>query len=164
MKITKSELRKLVREVISEQDVFDASQGLDSGIYFGGPGSPACNPNNNPNCVQPDFYAAYPTPIGGAANVLRCPEGFVFQFAPDTGTMSPSGQVIGGISNCVPDIGSPGDMAGHGSTDDPFVPGMGFEDQFIDQITGPGGPFGGSAKSGGSGKGKPIRESKKRHK
>ena len=163
MKITKSELRKLVREVISEQ-VPDVVNGVNSDLLFGGPGSPACNPNNNPNCVQPDFYAAYPTPIGGAANVLRCPEGFVFQNAPDTGMMSPSGQIIGGISNCVPDIGSPGDMAGHGSTDDPFVPGMGFEDQFIDQITGPGGPFGGPAKSGGSGKGKPIRESKKRRK
>ena len=59
---------------------------------------------------------------------------------------------------CIPNIGSPGDMAGHGSPDNQFVPGMGFGDQYIDQITGPGGPFGGKTPP------PPIRESKKRRK
>ena len=140
----KSELKKLIREVISEQ--------FSQGTY--------CEPG--PNCVEPIL-----TPISGAPEELAlvCPTGFVFQRQETSDLMLlTGGQVLRKIPRCVPNIGSPGDMAGHGSTDDPFVPGMGFEDQFIDQITGPGGPFGGPAKSGGSGKGKPIRESKKRRK
>lgn len=156
----KSELRKLIREVISEQVP-------DPNLLFGNM-STACNPTNNPNCVPPELVTQGGTwgPGGNfmASVTLKCPEGFVFQgfnvSLPNYGAPDR----LQGISYCVPDIGSPGDMAGHGSPDDPFVPGMGFEDQFIDQITGPGGPFGGSAKSGGSGKGKPIRESKKRRK
>ena len=145
----KSELRKLIREVISEQSV--------NPLWSAG-----CEPG--PNCVAPEFNE---NTWGSGMVTVTCPSGFILQsgakvqpqFMPDN--PNPVGLRF---SRCVPDIGSPGDMAGHGSTDDPFVPGMGFEDQFIDQITGPGGPFGGSAKSGGSGKGKPIRESKKRHK
>ena len=145
----KSELRKIIREIISEQVA----------------PTTMCTPG--PNCVQPELngtaisYGTGPGSMTGTSNVLACPEGFVFQDAPSTGTMLNNNRIIIGISNCIPDIGSPGDMAGHGSTDNPFVPGMGFEDQFIDQITGPGGPFGGD-KDGG--KGKPIRESKKRRK
>ena len=154
MKITKSELRKLVREVISEQDSWIGNM------------STYCNPTNNPNCVPPELSTQGGTWDSGGnfMNVITliCPEGFVFQGYNTTLPQYGAPDRLTGISYCVPDIGSPGDMAGHGSTDNPFVPGAGFEDQFIDQITGPGGPFGGSAKSGGSGKGKPIRESKKR--
>jgi len=145
----KSELRKVIREIISEQLPIPTTM---------------CEPSEN--CVPPEFlqtsltYGGSPSNIGGASNTLKCPEGFIFQMAPSTGQMFGNNKIIG-ISNCVPDIGAPGDsnMAGHGSPDNPFMPGMGFEDQYIDQITGPGGPFGGG-KDGG--KGKPIRESKKR--
>ena len=147
----KSELRKLIREVISEQAPY---------------GTTYCEPG--PNCVEPELNASSigGNVPGGYINVLllRCPQGFRFQHT-QTSMLSyyPQGDVLTKISYCIPDIGNPGDenMAGHGSTDNPFVPGMGFEDQFIDQITGPGGPFGGG-KDGG--KGKPIRESKKRRK
>ena len=139
----RSELRKIIREVISEQVAF-------AGNY--------CSPGNA-DCVEP-----YLTTMGLETLRLVCPEGFEFQHQ-DTNQLNyydgaggiGSSQLVG-ISRCVPDIGSPGDMAGHGSPDNPFVPGMGFEDQFIDQITGPGGPFGGKTPP------PPIRESKKRRK
>ena len=140
----KSELRQIIREVISEQ-------------YDGPPYVGNCEPS--PNCVVPTINVAADGKV-----LVRCPDGFYLQggtsVSPLGSTQNPTGLLV---SRCVPDIGSPGDgmMAGHGSPDNPFVPGMGFEDQFIDQITGPGGPFGGAK---GGKKGKPIRESKKRHK
>ena len=137
----KSELRKLIREVISEQAPYGQTT--------------ACSPSEN--CVAPTINEL----PNGSVRVM-CPTGFILQggtlvqgvYAGDQGN-NPKGLVV---SRCVPYIGSPGDMAGHGSTDDPFVPGMGFEDQFIDQLTGPGGPFGGKTPP------PPIRESKKRRK
>ena len=142
-----SELRNLIREIISEQ------------VFSGN-----CTPSEN--CVAPVMTEQTYT------NKMRimCPEGFMLQ---NGTTVSPLyyGSVYSpirgiDISRCVPNLGNPGDynvgdFGGHGSPDDPFVPGMGFEDQFIDQITGPGGPFGGAK---GGKKGKPIRESKKRRK
>ena len=144
----KSELRKIIREVISEQTPAPYGQ------------TTACSPSEN--CVAPTINEL----PNGSVRVM-CPTGFILQggtlvqgvYAGDQGN-NPKGLIV---SRCVPYIGSPGDgnMAGHGSPDNPFVPGMGFEDQFIDQLTGPGGPFGGAK---GGGKGKPIRESKKRRK
>ena len=153
----KSELRKIIREVINEQP------GVSPGY-----GTTYCTPG--PNCVAPELFVGAGVAFGNTGQSiqfiqLRCPQDFQFQHQ-NTSQLDFDfgGRFLSKISYCVPDIGSPGDMAGHGSPDNPFVPGMGFEDQFIDQITGPGGPFGGPAKSGGSGKGKPIRESKKRRK
>ena len=144
----KSELRKIIKEVISEQGQYN--QG--------------CAPG--PNCVAPTLDIANGTlTVGGLTHIdsatrVMCPNGFVLQTGNSILQMSaPSDGFV--MGRCVPDLGAPGDMAGHGSTDNPFVPGMGFEDQFIDQITGPGGPFGGPK---GGEKGKPIRESKKRRK
>ena len=148
----KSELRKVIREVISEH------QGPLTEQTYIGDMSTMCA--EGPNCQSPIYETSVNFSGGGNGvyvNRLMCPSGFVFQ-GPPIGYTS-----IAIIPYCVPNIGNPGDsnMAGHGSPDDPFVPGIGFEDQFIDQITGPGGPFGGG-KDGG--KGKPIRESKKRRK
>ena len=137
----KIQLRKLIREVLSEQ--------LQQYMLPGA--TTMCTPS--PTCVVPEL-----SEFMGAIRV-QCPSGFYLQHGANV-----SGLVSGGaqgpdahgimMSRCIPNIGSPGDMAGHGSPDDPFVPGMGFEDQFIDQITGPDGPWGKGS----------IKESKKRRK
>ena len=143
IEMKKSELRKIIRETISEQ--------------FVTPPSTYCEPG--PNCAEP--YLNSNQNEGEGLIYLVCPTGFVFQH-PETNLLffGNANRNLMNIPRCVPDIGNPGDenMAGHGSTDNPFVPGMGFEDQFIDQITGPGGPFGGKTPP------PPIRESKKRRK
>ena len=162
----KSELRKIIREIISEQNT---DQNPDTGDYaisdFVNPNTQNSTYGGTPiwNIVCPQGYKFYQKQAGihGVAS-------FSFDSAENFDAGNPPTDIQ--LTKCVPIDGpgyeetgglSPGDMAGHGSPDNPFVPGMGFEDQFIDQLTGPGGPFGGAK---GGGKGKPIRESKKRRK
>ena len=139
IKLKERDVKNIVNKLISEQSP-----------------NTLCEPG--PNCVEPELTTGitsyYGGLQGGATLGLRCPQGWVFQQWLNPWMTSDNNR-IHGISRCVPDIGSPGDMAGHGSPDNPFVPGMGFEDQYIDQITGPGGPFGGKTPP------PPIRESKK---
>ena len=150
IRIKESDLVKVIKKIINEQNVTSPWGDMTTQCIEG------------PNCVPPTLETNVPFGGGGLGgfgiNRLRCPDGFMFQGYPSqminySQGQGQEGQFMVGITNCIPDTGSPGDMAGHGSTDDPFVPGMGFEDQFIDQITGPDGPWG-----GGKGDGKSIKE------
>ena len=92
----KSELKKLIKEVISEQ--------FSQGTY--------CEPG--PNCVEPIL-----TPISGAPEemALVCPGptsgpgSFVFEYQETSDLLFTSGgQVLRKIPRCVPNIDSPGDV------------------------------------------------------
>ena len=156
----KSELRKLIREVISEQNTADIGDYAISDFVAPNTQNSAYGGTPIWNITCPEGYKFYQKQAGihGVASFSFEGPNFADSGLPPTDIQ---------LTKCVPIDGpgyeetgglSPGDMAGHGSPDNPFVPGLGFEDQYIDQITGPGGPFGGKTPP------PPIRESKKRRK